>query len=130
VIYGNEVTVGDMPTELFIGAPSGQANVGGPLSIFLDAGGKVLIGFTGVATLLSKADVAGLRYQILVDCKPILPTVPEVMLSPDGTGATLSVTAMPFLGAGPHTIQVVAQSAAGASHVVKNTALTAVGPLD
>jgi hypothetical protein len=100
--------------------------------IFPPAGGKVMINFTAVAALGTVADGAmpSLRYQILVDGQPVLPTVPEINLSPTNSGATLSVTAMPFLGAGPHTIQVVAQSAAGVTHVVRNSALTAVGPME
>jgi hypothetical protein len=130
VIYGHEVTVGDMATPLFPGTTTGQSASGGPLTIFPTAGGKILIGFTGVATLVSKADTGSLRFQILVDGQPILPTVPEVMLDPGAGGETLSVTAMPTVAAGPHTIQVVATSAPGASVVIRNTALTAVGPLE
>jgi hypothetical protein len=132
VIYGNEVTVGDMPTELFPGGMVGQSRMGGPAMIFLDINGKVLINFTGVAALGTVADGATptLRYQILVDGRPILPTIPEISLSPANTGATLAVTAMPTVSAGPHTIQVVAQSSTGVTHVIRNTALTVVGPLE
>jgi hypothetical protein len=127
--FGGEVTVTEQPTELF---PSGAAQSGavGPLVITINRSGEVLIQFSGVVALGSGAKESGLRYQVLLDGQPILPTVPEISLQPVSTGDTVAVTAMPFLTRGTHTVQVVATAGAGTTYTARNLALTAKGVLD
>lgn len=124
VKIGNEVIIGDQPTELF---PAGTAQSGaiGPLVLTLDEPGQVLIQFSGVASLTSAPDAQGIRYQVLVNGEPVRPTVPEIMLSPPNSGETLAVTTLQRLSAGTHTVQVVAQAAAGSTYTARNLALTA-----
>jgi hypothetical protein len=124
VKIGREVIVTDQPTELF---PAGAAQGGGvgPLVIQLDEPSGVLLNFSGLVSLMDAADAQGLRYQLLVDGQPVSPTVPEVVITPRSTGATLAVTAIHRLSVGLHTVQVVAQGANGSSYTARNLALTA-----
>ena len=58
------------------------------------------------------------------------PSVGGVVVGPTAGGGTLSTSTMVALTAGVHRIQVQAQSTAGATFLVRNQALTAVGALD
>lgn len=126
VKIGREVTITDMPTELFpAGAGVNQGGGVGPLVITLDEPSGVLLNFSGVAALANAAGAQGIRYQLLVNGQPVQPTVPEIMLSPINTGATLAVTAIHRLPRGMHTVQVVAQGVTGSTYTARNLALTA-----
>jgi hypothetical protein len=70
------------------------------------------------------------KYWLLVDGQPIEPTTPEVIVGVAPGGVTIATTAMPYVTAGRHTIQVVAQANNCGTATARNQALTVAGPLE
>lgn len=133
VAYSGPVAVGEAPVSLFQATPAVQGgSLANPMTIYLEESGKILINFTAMAyqTTAGSTDELGFRYQILVDGRPILPTVPEVGCSPTSGGTALATTAMPTLGVGPHTIQVIGQAVNSNAYTVSHQCLTVIGILE
>jgi hypothetical protein len=134
VAYSLPVTVGENPVALFQPANGPQTVMGQPLVINLPRSGKLLINFTATAQFATGTDRLGgseaiYRYALMVDGQTISPSMPDVEVSPQGSGTPLAITAMPSLQAGIHRIQVIAQVTPGAVEYTRNQSLTVIGVL-
>jgi hypothetical protein len=130
VAYGDCILVGKEPIALFQEDVDFPTTEGQPLVVKLPCDGRVLINFTALASQLGSnySPTPKFRFWLLVDGQFIAPTNEGIELSPVRGGSTLAVTAMPFLKAGTHKIQVCAVST-GMSVCVMHQALTVTGPL-
>jgi hypothetical protein len=76
------------------------------------------------------------RYVLMVDGKPIEPTIPPVEVDATRvnpvltTSTALSTPALPMLSAGIHRIQVMAQASPGVLVQTRNQALIVIGVVD
>jgi hypothetical protein len=131
--FSEAVTVGEVAVAVFQEAGKGAAPTaeGLPLEVNLDRAGKLAIDFSAVAVAGAGAPAgAQLRYMILVDGTAVPPTEGGVIVGPTAGGGSIATSTMVQAAAGVHRIQVVAQSSAGATFMIRNQALTAVGALD
>jgi hypothetical protein len=125
------VTVSSVPVPL-VTAPASRLFVESDQSLLLTLprSGKLLIQFSGVAYLVSAPDEAArFRYVLLVDGKPVPPSLPAIEIAPGRGGMNLTTTAVVTLEPGSHHLQVMGDATEGAVYATRNQSLTAIGPL-
>jgi hypothetical protein len=132
VATSDEVRVSARPIALLQTPGQPRTDLGRPLVVNLPRDGRLLINFTATLIAPFAIDVSLGRYNywLLVDGQVIEPTTPEAVVGVNHGGMTVATTAMPYLTAGRHEIQVIAQANNCGTCITRNQSLTAVGPLE